>query len=807
MHIWTGIPRDRIVAVLVGLDDGREQMGSGFLIERDLVLTARHCTVDRGAPDRPVRWMKVVREVDGREAAVADVLRAGDEGLDVGAVVLHNPDWTLDSDEIEWARIDRQSAHVVEHCQAAGYPLWQLDPTDGQRNLAQFEGEIRTLDDVGSDMLVMRDPLLSGVGWGIPTSVTESDRNLVSVWGGLSGAVVFHGGRVIGVVTEHHPRQSGSAVRVLPIERVASASDPEALALVQALHLPALKDLPWVEDPVEALGGLVDLLSPAGDLPQVKDLDPYTLGATPTDFGRRDTYRQRDPYVPRTVPNVDTTLHDALQPRAMVLLIGPSKAGKTRTAFEAVRATWADARIAQPGPGAITRLISHPRITSTKFPLVLWLDDLEGYIGSSDPLTTATLAKLFLRPGPTVVMATLRDDEEQRLRDEKSDLGRSRKLILASAIRVRLTPLRESPIESAAAISAYPSIDLSEYGLAEQLAGGPALLDQYRTSLDVRPLLHAVIESAIDWTRSGMPRPIPEEDLKAIARESLWNSRPALDYTEQDVADAIATARNQPKDVDGRILGPTPALSTVADNHTRSYKAFSYLIAADEGQVFATRPIFPFIWDYVLQAAHPDDLVPIGDAAHSNGLDSTSCVAYARAAERNDAEAMYRLAHVLMTPSTIFEDGQYMESPHFDPETGRLWMQRAAEEGNMEAMYALGYMAAEATPEDRETARDWWTKAAAKGSPEAMVALGELAATSDPPDLTGARRWWTNAAGTGRTDAMLSLGDLSRTSDPPDLDAARTWYEQAAELGNSIAVPDLAQLHMELISRHGNALG
>src|SRR5262249_3612109 len=96
---------------------------------------------------------------------------------------------------------------------------------------------------------------------------------------------------------------------------------------------------PGLTPPVEAVGyersleGLAELLVD-GDLPQLEDMDPYRLGATRSNYGGSDSYGARDPYVPRCV---DDDLRAALEPGPLVLLVGPSKAGKTRTAFEALR--------------------------------------------------------------------------------------------------------------------------------------------------------------------------------------------------------------------------------------------------------------------------------------------------------------------------------------------------------------------------------------------------------------------------------------------------------------------------------------
>jgi hypothetical protein len=57
-------------------------------------------------------------------------------------------------------------------------------------------------------------------------------------WGGLSGALVFCNGLALGVVVEHHRRQGASALRLVPFNAIAAASDPDTRWLAEALGVP-----------------------------------------------------------------------------------------------------------------------------------------------------------------------------------------------------------------------------------------------------------------------------------------------------------------------------------------------------------------------------------------------------------------------------------------------------------------------------------------------------------------------------------------------------------------------------------------
>jgi TPR repeat protein len=815
----SGLYLERVVAVVAVLSDGREQVGSGYLVSKSLVLTAAHCTRDI-VTDEPATALRVFRASNG---AISEVHQPPVVALavDLAALTLDvDPSWTVDVPVPTFARLDRSRPGILDDCPAIGFPLWQRNPTERTRGTAELHGVVYQTDEAESGRLLMREPRIRPGRIDTDDPLTGEADSGPSPWGGLSGALIFHAGQAIGVVVEHHPRQGDSALRAIAFDTLArkSLTDPGARDVAQLLALPPEEELAWTtSEPIEPLVELVELFDGA-DLPLVESLTPYLLGATITAYGDDDTHGQRDPYVPRTHNNVDTRLCTALEDGHVVLIVGPSKAGKTRTAYEAINARWPDARLLAPRPNTLAKLIVHPRLITTNDHIVVWLDDLQRYLTVTDALTSATLAQLMARSGVTIVLATLRDEERARLAADTGEVTRETRLVLerASPYTFVLRPTSDDPDERAAASAAYPAEDLDRFGLAEQLAGGPALVQQYQDARSGAPLLHAVIQATIDWARVGMPGPLAETDLAAITQDLLLETRPDLDVPIDAISASIAHARKPPPGA-GRVA---PLETVLLANRTRGYRPFSYLVAADDGQVGDARTIPESAWEEALRRADPREAVAISYSAYTRTNPPVAVRASTEAATAGETFAMVWLGGLLadwVDPPKLDEARRWLTeaasagqpramtylahllADRVDPpelDAARDWYTRAAQAGNTGAMLDLGLLLANRLdPAELKEARDWLTQAAAAGSLDAMSYLAELLATRvDPPELDAARDWYTRAAEAGNTDAMFNLGFVLSHLDLPELDEARHWYTRAAEAGDSDAMVNLGLL-------------
>lgn len=523
----------------------------------------------------------------------------------------------------------------------------------------------------------------------------------------------------------------------------------------------------------------------------VAELNPYRLGATSTDYGESSTYGSHDPYVERTLNEVDARLGEAILSGRLVVIHGPSKAGKTRTAFEAVRAARPAARLLDADPDHLRELLEHPRVVNTDDSLILWLDDLDRFLLAAEPLNEGMLARLWRRQGETVAIATLRTEARRRLiAASGGELSRSDRLLLQSAVQIELKPTDADVAEQSAAIAAYPTVDLSKAGLAEQLAGAPAILTHYHATEYNDAVQHAVLQVAIDWARVGLRRPLPELHLCSLAAHMLRVQRPDMTTTVPRILEAIGVARRP-------LTGYGRASALVAqfdDDQSRSYRAFDYLVAADDGQGGQARPISEIFWRQVLQYIRMDEAYPIAKTAYERSVPKIALEAAEFGARAGDVEAMNAFGVLLCEVEPFNFPGAWR------------WFSTAANNGSVRALTNLGNLALMGESPDFDRAEHWYQEGVDAGS---VVALGHLISLnlgSRPRDLGALRRLVNRAeevlvdAADGEFPALMSnLGAIYATT-PGILNLPRAshWLRRAAETGDVGAMNDVGYVLLRL---------
>jgi tetratricopeptide (TPR) repeat protein len=404
-----------------------------------------------------------------------------------------------------------------------------------------------------------------------------------------------------------------------------------------------------------------------------------------------------------------------------VLLVGGSKAGKSRTAYEAARRLTVngdlhDPRVVVPqGTAAVARLLDlDPSLDLNPPPALLWLDDLtEGELGE---LTTGLLDRLERRR--VRILGTITAQRHDRIEAGDSELGRIARQALDRAAVIRLDS-QLTVTEQAAAEAAYPG-ETFEAGIGEQLVAASELVTRYDNARQgAQPHAWAVVQAAIDWVRMDVGRPIRRSELTYLYPAYLRLIRPTADPVT-DLSEPLTEAQ-KPVGSHIAMLQPTP---DPADGEA-CYRPFDYLVALADGQHDrVAQPILDQTWT---QVPHLTTLAECW---------------------RVSASAYYRqLPHIARQLLTVLsESGDPEEAPaaavglglllaeQGDPQGARAAYQQAIDSGHPEqapAAVNLGLLLAEQG--DPQGARAAFQQAIDSGHPKVrLMAEDALAGLSSP---------------------------------------------------------------------------
>jgi Trypsin-like peptidase domain len=254
----SGVDPHRVAEVIVTASDGPGRRGSGYRVASGVVLTAAHVVADarsvqlRFDADTPGEWSVAAQDV------------VADPTSDLAAVLIDAPS-AVPADT--FGRVGDGTDELAVH--AVGFPRFKLKDyaapsgastvhSGAYRDSHQAVGTVAPLSNLRSGRLevTVRPP--------------GDDRDpLASPWEGMSGAALWAGRRIVGVITDHH-RADG--LGRLAATRITALTDGPAGDAAQRLRdvlgLPA--------------AGLPDVTAPARPvvtsyLLQVRDIAPDRL--------------------------------------------------------------------------------------------------------------------------------------------------------------------------------------------------------------------------------------------------------------------------------------------------------------------------------------------------------------------------------------------------------------------------------------------------------------------------------------------------------------------------------------------------
>ena len=325
----------------------------------------------------------------------------------------------------------------------------------------------------------------------------------------------------------------------------------------------------------------------AGGFPRVRDVtDPVVIGVhravTSADNRQESVTDELPPYIPR---EIDAQLGAAVRRGGVIVVVGESAAGKSRAAFESIRKHAADHVLATPasreGLVAVTAHLSDTRRA------VLWLDDLERFLGP-DGLTLATATSLTTRRGPEMVLlGTMRASEYERFTSRPisavDDLDNpawrgSRELMRAAEV-IHLKRLwSAAELAEAERFGDDPRIaralqQAGAFGIAETLTAGPVLVRDWGAAwaAGAHPRGAALVAASVDCRRAGLDKPVSQRLLEDLHTHYL-DARGGHTLRPESIEAAWAWAVQPVHGASSLLIPSGPS------GQDPQYLAFDYLI-------------------------------------------------------------------------------------------------------------------------------------------------------------------------------------------------------------------------------------
>ncbi|MFC0530818.1 tetratricopeptide repeat protein [Phytohabitans kaempferiae] len=513
-----------------------------------------------------------------------------------------------------------------------------------------------------------------------------------------------------------------------------------------------------------------------------------------------------DGSLPTYVPRVgDDDLEWAIASGGVVLVHGRAAAGKTRSAFEAIRRLRPNHCLLVPASGpALRELVDdgfEPRDS------VVWLDDLERYLvpGGVDQNLIERLCSD--RRHDVLVVATLRGEELERL-DQAARSGRGTDALNALDIdwpgvqvvqhirgrrRVHVGQFLTETEKSAAAVSSDQRVveaANSNVGFAEYLAAGPPMMQRWSfDGDDVADVGQALITAAVDCRRAGYPYAVPANVLAQLFRHYLNPAR-------SNRAD-LPSLRRGLEWASEPLLG---ASSCLIPQDGDCYAASDYLLdrtEAGEGPL-ARRDVGEAVWTTLLTFDEPYARYSIATAAYFASRSDVAETAIRPLANDGYTEAMLNLGLLLHKRNQPEAEYWYRQAADagatfamvrigiLSEEANRLndaesWYRRAVEAGERHALPVLGWLR-EKRGDVRE-AEHLYRLAVEDGDVDATAMLGAL--LEKQGNAPEAERLYRLAGGSGHVRAMVALGLLLERTGSAE---AEQWYRTAVERGSARAM-------------------
>ena len=459
---------------------------------------------------------------------------------------------------------------------------------------------------------------------------------------------------------------------------------------------------------------------------------------------------------------------------ALVCLYGPSKAGKTRSMFEAVRAELPDALVIMPNR---TRRNLELILQSDVLPrkaaehsgrtLVLWLDDLEGFVSLGDAgLDVQRLENLTERTPSLVIVATAGGRGLDVSEGAGAQLHQPLNDLLARGVRENLLASLATAAERESLATIVPP-DLAgdmERGLGAVAVSGTQLVQILLSERHPHaghgrrcPEGAAVTWAAITATRLGFTDPTPQDLLRKLF--ACYHGK----TSDQSFRDGLQWATT-PLYADVALLGV----------HDADIVPYDYVVQHAPWQHPDKERA---CWTVLSATADPDTHFHLGGAAYLRGWMDDALEAFRRAGDRGHASASFNLGVML------HERGDRVGAE-------AAWRQ-AGEGGDSAGAYSLGALLKERG--DLDAAQAAWCRADERGERLAGPRLAML--RRERGDLRGAEAEFVRLDDRGDPLGASGLGSLLHARG--DLAGAEAAYTRADERGDPMGALFLGRMLRE----------
>ncbi|MET8371778.1 tetratricopeptide repeat protein [Micromonospora profundi] len=546
--------------------------------------------------------------------------------------------------------------------------------------------------------------------------------------------------------------------------------------------------------------------------PLVRESDPLEMGVHRAPMARGNAV---PPYVTRDVDiEISAKFDSAIKHGGLVLIVGDSTAGKSRSAYETILRVAPDHRLVAPLDRDQLRnqLVS---LISGSNPALLWLDNMERYVGLNG--LTPRIAS-HLRAAGIAVIGTMRTEHYRALtalvgpRSRNDSRGHSELISAEHVLNLADTVFMErrwtaGEMERANRVEDPRVADAVKhgrtYGVAEYLAAGPMLYREWQMAWMVGGNPHgaALIAAAIDCHRAGLHDSIDIQTLRDISEPYLEDAGGAV-LRPEVFEDAISWASHRRYGVTSMLLpGKRPG----------TYRAFDYLVDKVMRSTDA-KPVPEYVWDAVLMASEGDNMqmheiaaaaqsqgnhqiaVKVWEGQAAAGISSGAhnvALLHLRAGRSDEAEYWLQNAFELGSLASATELGHLLEDS-VRLEEAATWYEKAAAGGNAHAMYHVGWI--QRNKGNDAEAEKWFRRAIEKKDESASSGLGALLIESGR--FEEAESLLRSAGDGGDGSAMIHLG-IAFISQERTEDAEEAWLK-ALELGAPEAAINLAKMNSKI---------